>query len=371
MDPDAKTEAPPTLPRLVSILLGLAAAFACLVLMKQFASIIASAFLALNLVITVYPLHTWLTRKGTPAWLSAIVTMLTVFALLLGLVGGLVWSVARMVAVLPNYADEWNRMYANVLKLAQQYGFETTGLSNVLKTIDPNSVISAATSLVSGASGFVTMLTVVVMAIFFMCMDTPQFAGRMRKVAQVRPRAAEAMSAFAVGVRKYWLVTTIFGLIVAILDGVAVALLGVPLPIVWALFSFLTNYIPNIGFVIGLIPPALVALFANGWQVSVIVIVLYIVLNFGVQGLIQPRYAGESVGVTPTVSFLSLLLWSAVLGGLGSLLALPVTLLVKAVFVDLDPKARWVGILGASNPPEATVQRPRLRNRRKTGEQQA
>jgi len=124
---------------------------------------------------------------------------------------------------------------------------------------------------------------------------------------------------------------------------------------VWAIFSFLTNYIPNIGFVIGLIPPALVALFANGWQTAVLVIVMYSVLNFVIQSIIQPRFAGESVGVTPTVSFVSLLLWAAVLGGMGTLLALPMTLLVKSLVIDADPRARWVNALIASDPKDAEI----------------
>ena len=50
------------------------------------------------------------------------------------------------------------------------------------------------------------------------------------------------------------------------LDAGALWLLGVPLPLVWGFFSFLTNFIPNIGFVIGIIPPALLALLDSGWQ---------------------------------------------------------------------------------------------------------
>ena len=188
-----------------------------------------------------------------------------------------------------------------------------------------------------------------------MAMDTPGLDKRMRLLDQNRSRISVAIGSFARGVRRYWLVTTVFGLIVAVFDGIALAIMGVPLAIVWAIFSFLTNYIPNIGFVIGLIPPALVALFANGWQTAVLVIVMYSVLNFVIQSIIQPRFAGESVGVTPTVSFVSLLLWAAVLGGMGTLLALPMTLLVKSLVIDADPRARWVNALIASDPKDAEI----------------
>ena len=62
------------------------------------------------------------------------------------------------------------------------------------------------------------------------------------------------------GIKKYLLVSTVFGLIVAALDAGALWLIGIPLPILWGLLSFITNYIPNIGFILGLIPPALLGL---------------------------------------------------------------------------------------------------------------
>jgi predicted PurR-regulated permease PerM len=104
-----------------------------------------------------------------------------------------------------------------------------------------------------------------------------------------------------------------------------------------------------VGFVIGLIPPALLALVDQGWVAAVWVIVAFSVLNFVIQSIIQPKFTGESVGVTPFISFLSLLFWYWVLGALGALLALPATLLLKAFLVDADPKARWVNNLIASD----------------------
>ena len=344
--------------RFNAIVIGVAATLASLVMLHQFASFIGPLFLALNLMITAHPLHTWLVRRGTPSWLSATVVSLTVFAVLLAMIVGAIWAVNEMIGILPHYTDEFRQLYHQAEDLAIRLGLDSAAMGRVLSCIDPNRFIGAATSLVSGASGFLSMLGVVVAAIVFMAMDTPQIAGRMRHIAYDRSRIARAMTQFATGVRRYWLVTTIFGLIVAVLDGFSLALLGVPLTLVWALFSFLTNYIPNIGFVIGLIPPALVALFAKGWQTALLVIIIYSVLNFVVQSIIQPRVAGESVGVTPTVSFVSLLLWTAVIGSLGSLLALPLTLLVKALVIDADPRARWINALIAADPGDAEEPEP-------------
>ena len=127
-------------------------------------------------------------------------------------------------------------------------------------------------------------------------------------------------------------------------------IVGVSLPLVWVVLSFITNYIPNVGFFIGLIPPMLLALLEKGPTEALIVVIAYCVLNFVIQSVIQPKFTGDAVGITPVVSFVSLLLWTAVFGALGALLALPLTLMVKSLLLDNDPRARWVGALISSSP---------------------
>ena len=132
-----------------------------------------------------------------------------------------------------------------------------------------------------------------------------------------------ALQGFVHGTRSYLVVTAVFGLIVAVLDSTALAIMGVPLVALWGVLAFITNFIPNIGFVIGLVPPALVALLTGGWQLALAVVVVYCVLNMVVQSLIQPRFVGDSVGLSATVTFVALLFWAWVLGPLGALLGDP------------------------------------------------
>jgi predicted PurR-regulated permease PerM len=94
--------------------------------------------------------------------------------------------------------------------------------------------------------------------------------------------------------------------------------LDVPLPWLWGLLAFITNYIPNIGFVLGLIPPALLALLGGGVRQAVLVIVAYSVINPVIQSLIQPKVVGDTVGLSITLTFLSLVFWTFVIGPLGA-----------------------------------------------------
>jgi predicted PurR-regulated permease PerM len=153
-------------------------------------------------------------------------------------------------------------------------------------------------------------------------------------------------------------------LIVAILDTGALWIIGVPLPVLWGLLSFLTNFIPNIGFLIGLVPPALLGLLEGGWSMMLTVIAVYCVLNLVIQSLIQPRFVGDSVGLSMTMTFLALLFWAWLLGPLGALLAIPMTLLFKALLVDVNPSGRWAVALAGSleKAPAPTPEPAELRS---------
>jgi len=93
------------------------------------------------------------------------------------------------------------------------------------------------------------------------------------------------------------------------------------------------------------VPPAILALLAGGPQLMVIVIIVYCAINFVVQSIIQPRFIGDAVGLSVTVTFLALVFWAWLIGPLGAILAIPLTLLAKAVLVDVDPHAGWADAL--------------------------
>ena len=115
-----------------------------------------------------------------------------------------------------------------------------------------------------------------------------------------------------------------------------------PEPLIWGLLAFITNYIPNIGFVIGLVPPAILALLEGGAGLFLIVIVSYSLINVVIQTIIQPKVVGDAVGLSTSITFTSLVFWTWVLGPLGALLAIPLSLLLKALLIDVDRDTVWV-----------------------------
>jgi AI-2 transport protein TqsA len=342
---EPSTPAAARVPRIVTVALGVIAAVVLATGIRGAAGIVAPTMLALVLTIAVLPVGAWARRHRWPGWLGTLTGLVTAYAILLVLLIGTIVCLIKLVNLLPQYADEAqdvaNRMGDSLARL----GLQSDTMKEALDKVDPGKVADILASLLSGILGALGGLFFLVTLMFFFVVAVPGFRPRTAWLRRSKPQLAESLGKFVNGTQRYLVMTALFGAIVGVLDAGALWLIGVPLPLVWGFFSFITNFIPNIGFVIGIIPPALLALLDSGWQEMVLVLVVYSLLNVTIQTFIQPRYVGNSVGLSAELTFMSLVVWTFLLGPLGALLAVPMTLLLRAVFIDADPRAAWAAPL--------------------------
>ena len=311
--------------------------------LRQTSSIIGPFFLVLTIVITVHPLNSWLARRGVPQWLASTVSLLSVYGLIIIVLGSVIWSLTRLGTTLPDYAPQFNELYQQTVQMLSGFGISTQALSDAVAGLDLSSFAGVAQSALRGVTSGLSIAALIAALVFFLVFDAAGFGERIQTIRSYRPRIADGLEDFAQGTRQYWIVTTVFGFIVAVLDVIALLIIGVPLAFTWGVLAFVTNYIPNIGFLIGLVPPALIALLDGGIGPAIAVTASYIGLNIVVQTLIQPRFTGDAVGISPTVAFLSLIFWAYLLGVLGALLAVPATKFIKSLLVDHSTSGQWFG----------------------------
>ncbi|MEU4421439.1 AI-2E family transporter [Actinoplanes sp. NPDC024001] len=347
--------APPSLlPRGVLVLLGTACGVVTVAGMRGVASLIGPVFLALMLTVTVSPVSDWLRRHGAPAWAAMLATLTTAYLILLALGAALAVSIAQLIELLPQYQSQFGELRTDLVNGLAGLGVSTDQIRSAVSGVNPSTVLNLAETIFGGLAGVLSNSLFLLAVVLFMCVDAIQFPAKLNSVMAERPQVVGAFRSFAQGTRRYLWVSTVFGLIVAVIDTLMLWALDVPLPVLWGLLAFITNYIPNIGFVVGLVPPALLALLDSGPEKMVTVIVLYCAVNFVIQSVIQPKIVGDAVGVSASVSFLSLVFWAWVLGPLGALLAIPLTLLTKGLLVDIDPSTRWIdGLISARAPAES------------------
>jgi predicted PurR-regulated permease PerM len=330
--------------------------------LKSTANIVGPVFLVLTLVITVSPLRRWLLKRSVPSALASIISLLAIYLLLIVILGSVVWSLYRLVATLPQYGPAFTQIFNSLAGVAERFGYGADQIRQLASSFQVSSLAGPAQSLLGALTGGASLVILIAAVVIFMAFDQAGMPERIAVIRESRPHIADGLLNFAGRVRKYWVVTTIFGFLVAVLDVIALLIIGVPLALTWGVLAFVTNYIPNIGFVIGLIPPALIALLDGGVGSMIAVIIVYVVLNVVVQTIIQPRFTGDAVGISATVAFISLIFWAYVLGGLGALLAIPATLFLKSVLVDNSVPASWVNALVSAEPRADQPQPPRKRS---------
>ena len=352
--------APETLPRGVVVLLGTGAAVVTAAGVRSFAEIVGPVFLALVLTIAVSPLRRSLIRRGVKRWWAGLIALVVVNAFLLGVAAMLAYSVAELAGLLPTYQDKFAELVADTRAWLADRGVGQDQLQAALQKFDIGKFVDTLQGWLSGLLGVVSLLAFTVAVLFFMGIDATDFSARLKQAAQVRPDVIAALTGFTRGTTRYLIVSTVFGLIVAVFDVAVLYVLDIPLPWLWGLLALITNYIPNVGFFIGVIPPALLALLDQGWATLLWVIVAYSVINFIIQSVIQPKVVGDTVGLSTTLTFLSLVIWAWLLGPLGAVLAIPLSLLVKALLLDAAPSTHWLAglISGGPVPEEAPPAAP-------------
>jgi AI-2 transport protein TqsA len=336
------------LPRGLIILLGVAAALGAALGLREFKTILGPVFLALVLSIAVHPVRRFADRHAWPAWLGVILSLLAVYAIVAGLFAILVIAGIQFATLLQDYAPQFQAFLRQAVQVLESVGVSQQKLQDLANQLSPSKLVGIAGDLLGGLAGVLSNIFFLIVLLFFTVADAGDFASKLERISPRGQRLAEAFRQFAHGSRQYLAVATIFGAIVASLDVIALWILDIRYAWLWGLLAFITNYIPNIGFIIGLVPPTIIALLDHDVVTAIIVVIVYCVLNFVIQTIIQPRVVGVTVGLSATLSFLSLIIWATILGAIGAFLAIPLSLFVKYLFVDVDPEHDWVGPLLSS-----------------------
>lgn len=333
---------PPPVTRGLVILAALAATTVAVAGMRAVSGILAPTFLALMLVIAVFPLQSWLTSRGLPGWTGALAAILAAYGIIIVLGLSLMASIAELARLLPGYQAEFQSVLDRTHTWLTTIGVGDDQIQQMLRAFNLDRLAGFATSLLTSLLSVLTNVFFIAALLLFFALDAIWLPSRLATVPPRRTPAVQALTEFARGTRRYLVVSTVFGLIVAAFDVVLLWALGIPVPLLWGLLAFITNYIPNVGFVLGVVPPALLGLLEGGFGTMLWVVIGYSVINVVIQSVIQPKVVGDQVGLSASVTFLSLVFWAWVLGPLGAILAVPLSLLSKAVLVDSDPQTAWL-----------------------------
>ncbi len=337
-------------PPLVIPTITLAAIFIALLAMRATNAILAPILLSFVLAITTTPLLDWFIKKGAPSWLALILTIGLIVVFLVAIV----WLVGRSVQNFSESISAYQQRFTEIEKALGGFlanlGVDVNNLGADQQT-SPQGLLQLAANFVGGiVSGLSNFGLIILTVIFFLV----EALAMPRKVQNVAPKSDLGVQRFFQlnkELREYMAINAALGLFTAVVNVILLLIMGIEFAVLWGIFSFFLSFVPNVGFIISVIPPALMALLQFGPREMLIVIVAYIVINFLSDNVIKPRFIEKGVNISMLVTFLSLILWGWVLGPIGAILAVPMAIIVQAV-LDSQKETRWLAyMMGSGSEP--------------------
>lgn len=325
------------------ILLTVAAFVVVIAGMRAAVTIVVPFLLAVFIAIISTPPLFWLHRKGLPIWLALIIVIFGVL-LIVFLISGLVGSsIKDFSGDLPVYEAKLRALIAGVITWLESHKIDTAGLA-VTKLFDTGAAMKLVARGLNSLGKVLTNGFLILMIVIFMLIEASSFPAKLYTIFGDEKNSLENFDKFINTVKQYMAIKTWVSLATGITVFIWLTIVGVDYAVLWGLLAFFLNYVPNIGSIIAAIPAVLLALIQLGFVKSIIVAAGFVVINLLVGSVIEPRFMGRGLGLSTLVVFSSLLFWGWVLGPVGMLLSVPLTMTAK-IALDSREETRWLAIL--------------------------
>lgn len=331
-------------PKTLRDLLFVCAALVVVVVGIQAASIVLVPFLlALFIAIVCNPLIRWLMRWRLPQWAAITLVLLTICLLgflLARLVGQ---SLTDLTRSLPQYQQQVgsqlglliDRLAASNIELDRQ---------QLLSYLDPSVLMALAVRLLGGLGGVLGNVFLILLTVVFMLLEASSIPGKIHLALRDPAMKLRQIDRFLEAVNRYLAIKTMVSLGTGLLIGLMLWAFGVKYYVLWGVLAFLLNYIPNIGSIIAALPVLAQVIVLQGPTTTILVAGGYVLINMVMGNVIEPRWLGRGLGLSTLVVFLSLMFWGWLLGPVGMLLSVPLTIILK-IALEASPEGHWLAVL--------------------------
>ncbi len=317
------------------------------------ASVYVNAFLLAWLIVLVAsPLIYSLRGRGAPSWLAFLVTLLLIIIAFVGFGLILVLGFNQLVESIPKYIDQADELVNAFKDFLVSLGIDKEDVSAVLNSINPADLVNSAVSFLGSLLGSFANVILVILLVVFLLIEAFSAPGKL--AAEIRAGNEYLQRFFHVSdtLRKYFQLTTVVALATGVLDTIFFLIMGVDFAILWGIIAFLCSYIPTLGFWLAAIPPTILALLEFGPPQALMVFLGVVLINGFAENVIKPKYMGEGIDLSPLMIIFSVIFWAALLGPIGAILGVPVSLLFKELIFEADDQNRWIAKMMSATKAE-------------------
>ncbi len=302
--------------------------------------IIVPLLLSLFIAIILSPLFEWFRSKRLPA-VFALTLVITLFIGLVSLVAMLVGNSAQDFSDnLPLYTQQLETRFSGIASNLASWGIMLPE-GGLKQLFDPNIAVGYAAGMLKGMGSALTNSFVILLMVIFMLSESRDF---VQKIVHMNGEAIGHFDEVADKIKHYMVLKAVISLGTGVTVSVMLMLIGVDYAFLWGVVAFLFNFIPNIGSIIAAVPVVLLAFIQLDALSAGIVAIGFLIINTLFGSVIEPKVMGKGLGLSTLVVFLSLIFWGWLLGPVGMLLSIPLTIMAKIVLND-NPQTRWIAVI--------------------------
>jgi predicted PurR-regulated permease PerM len=319
--------------------------------MKNAAPMLVPFLLSVFIAVISFPLMSRLQQSGVSKGFALIIVMFLVVLVGIGMTVLIGTSITDFSHMLPTYQQKISAEWSSFIVWLNGQGISVA--DNIKEMVNPSAAVGLLSSILKGFGNVLTDSFLILLTVAFILIET---AGLTQKFLRLNESMSSNDNASELGngsnfpqifvekLRSYMSLKTIFSMVTGIVIGLAMWAIGVDYPVLWGVLAFMLNFVPNIGSIIAAVPAVLLTIVQLGLAPAALVASVYVVVNIVIGSIIEPKYMGKGLGLSALVVFVSLVFWGWILGPVGMLLSVPLTITVKLA-LDSNAETEWIGHL--------------------------
>ena len=324
-------------------LVGFAAFVVIVAGLRAGAVLVVPLLLAAVLALLCAPALQFMQARRVPTGIGVgvvVIGLVGIGAIVASVVGA---SLNEFVGRLPEYRASLQTELGEAVEWANRQGLPVDRAA-VLETLDPAAIMAYSAGLIGAVSQILGRSFLILLVTVFVLLELGGLPSKLRAASDDPDRSFRYAHRFIGLVKHYLVIKTAVSAATGLFVGVGLTLIGVDFAPLWGLLAFLLNFIPTIGSLVAAVPAVLLAYVQGGVGLALGTMLVCGSVNVALGNILEPRILGRRVGLSPLVVVLSLLVWGYVLGPVGMLLAVPLTMVAKLA-MEANPELEWISVL--------------------------
>ena len=305
-------------------------------------------FLAVFISIVTQPVVFHLRQRGWPMSVILIAAGLILAGSVI--LGGLLAmdGLRTALAGAPGYQDALRKEIGAAIAWLAQYGVPVK--REDLDLLFESAAIVDALRAVAGATADLLRQTfAVVLLVIFMWLEAPRLPKRVEPHLGIE--TSDRLRVNLSDLRHYMGLKALMSLLTGVCVALWCLIMDIPFAFVMGIAAFVMNFIPVVGSILASFPALAISFIDHGTGHMLVVGIGYMVINIGISNGLEPKVLGRGLGLSPLAIVLSLLIWGWILGPVGMLLSVPLTMTIRALLKDVEGCETFVAFLSSDDGP--------------------